>query len=101
MIQERDSIVLVQLNTCSFSISISLLTDDGYGTFLWASGHKYQGEFAERKRHGYGVQVWPDGSKYEGHFSDDLRHGTGRHSWPNEEVKYYNSIWNFLISCTN
>jgi hypothetical protein len=38
----------------------------GQGTFTWASGHKYVGEYKDDKRHGQGTFTATDGRVYKG-----------------------------------
>ena len=44
--------------------------DNGYGTYIWADGAIYVGEFKDNKRHGLGTYIWADGTKYVGEFKD-------------------------------
>lgn len=61
----------------------------GKGSFKWASGLSYSGEFKEDKREGYGKLSWPDGSSYEGYFHNDVREGHGKHTWgASREVRF-------------
>lgn len=39
---------------------------DGSGTFIWADGRKYVGQYLDDKKHGEGTFEWPDGRKYKG-----------------------------------
>ena len=44
----------------------------GRGTYTWASGNRYEGEWRDNKPHGHGTFTWAaDGSRYEG----EWRHG--------------------------
>jgi hypothetical protein len=54
----------------------------GQGTFTSATGEKYVGEFWDGKSHGQGTYTWPDGEKYVGEFRDGKSHGQGTHTWP-------------------
>ena len=38
----------------------------GEGTFTWADGRQYQGEYVDDKKQGVGIFIWPDGRQYEG-----------------------------------
>jgi len=38
----------------------------GKGTFTWADGRKYVGEYIDDKKQGYGEFIWPDGRSYKG-----------------------------------
>lgn len=39
---------------------------DGSGTFEWASGNKYLGQYTNDEREGLGEMKWTDGSIYVG-----------------------------------
>jgi hypothetical protein len=39
---------------------------DGYGTYNYASGATYNGEWKSNKHHGRGTYEFPDGALYEG-----------------------------------
>ena len=39
---------------------------EGFGTFKWADGRSYVGEYVNDKKEGHGIFRWPDGSKYNG-----------------------------------
>ena len=54
----------------------------GQGTFTYASGNKYVGEFRDGLRNGQGTFTWPDGGKYVGEFRDGYPHGWGTETWP-------------------
>ena len=40
----------------------------GRGTYEWADGRKYEGEWVKDEMHGSGVYTWPDKRKYVGEF---------------------------------
>ena len=44
--------------------------DNGYGTWTFADGDKYVGEFKEGAMHGRGTFITTDGSTYAGEFKD-------------------------------
>ena len=50
---------------------------DGQGTYTWASGHKYVGEYKDGKRHGQGTFTWANETKYVGQWKDGKFHGQG------------------------
>ena len=41
---------------------------DGVGTYKWADGGRYTGEYRGGWIHGKGTLIWADGSKYEGNW---------------------------------
>ncbi len=52
-----------------------------YGSYTFASGNTYVGEFKDTKRHGQGTFTWADGEKYIGGFKDDNFHGQGTYTF--------------------
>ena len=57
----------------------------GQGTFTYASGDKYVGEWENEKYHGQGTYTFSDGSIYSGEWKDGKKHGQGTYTWPNGE----------------
>lgn len=47
------------------------------GTYTFANGNKYSGEFKDDKYHGKGTYTFADGDRYVGEWRDDLRNGDG------------------------
>ena len=39
---------------------------EGFGTYFWLSGVKYEGEWKDDKQNGKGKMKWPDGDIHEG-----------------------------------
>ena len=82
---------LILLSTFFFSISIQALPlcpsdtsvrwDDCFGTYTFANGDKYVGEFKEDKIHGQGTYTYANGGKYIGEYKDDKRHGQGTYTF--------------------
>jgi hypothetical protein len=52
------------------------------GTYTFADGTVYEGQWQFRERSGKGTLTYADGRRYEGDFSDGQRHGTGMMTWP-------------------
>ncbi len=50
---------------------------NGKGTFAYADGSKYDGEFANKKVHGWGTWDYPNGDKFVGSFQKGLQDGQG------------------------
>jgi hypothetical protein len=46
----------------------------------------YWGDWKDEKRNGFGTYLWEDGQKYEGNWQDNVRHGTGKLYFSNGEV---------------
>ena len=70
----------------------------GYGTYTWADGSIYVGEYKNDKYHGNGTYTYANGDKYVGQMKDGnfngqgtytLADGTIEHSgeWVNDEPK--------------
>ena len=58
----------------------------GKGTYTWADGNRYEGDFDDNTLHGRGTYIWTDGRTYVGQFERDRRHGQGKFTWPNNDV---------------
>ena len=56
-----------------------------FGTYTYANGAKYVGDFRDDKRHGQGTLTLPDGAKYVGEWKDNKRHGQGTFTLPDGE----------------
>ncbi len=56
----------------------------GHGTFTYASGVKYVGEWKDNKQHGQGTYTLADGVIYVGQFKDGNPVG-GWHYWKDGE----------------
>mgnify|MGYP006083283335 CR=1 FL=1 len=60
---------------------------NGHGTFTFANGDKYVGQWKGGKRNGQGTSTWARGDKYVGHFKDDKPNGQGTYTFSNG-IKY-------------
>lgn len=47
------------------------------GTYYWANGKRYEGNFVRGKRTGFGVMYTGDGDRYEGEWKDGKPAGKG------------------------
>ena len=68
------------VSACSEQNQLSCIEGDctnGYGTYTYASGNKYVGEWELGKYHGRGTFTWVNGDKYVGEWKDDKKHGQG------------------------
>ena len=82
--------------TSAVALSPCPSDDDAYwdnceGTYTYADGEKYVGEWRDDKRHGHGTYTRANGDKYVGEFRDDKAHGYGTYTWgsgPNNGEKY-------------
>ena len=50
---------------------------NGIGTYAYADGSKYEGQFQENKRHGWGAFYYRNGDKYVGDFNQNFEEGYG------------------------
>ena len=60
------------------------MIEDGYtgkGTYTWASGNKYVGEYKDGRRHGQGTFTDADGDNYVGEWTNGKKHGQGTYSY--------------------
>ena len=51
--------------------------NDGIGTYAYADGSKYEGQFVHGSRHGWGAFYYPNGDKYVGDFNNNFEEGFG------------------------
>ena len=56
--------------------------NNGKGTYIYADGEKYVGEFKDNNRNGQGTYTYPDGEKYVGEWKDGIENGQGTYKWP-------------------
>ena len=56
------------------------------GTYRFANGDQYIGNWKNGKRTGQGTYTWPDGEKYEGAFKDGVKNGRGTVYFSDGEV---------------
>ncbi len=54
----------------------------GYSIQTWPDGTRYEGGWADGKKHGQGIFTWPSGQRYEGEWKDDKKNGHGVETWP-------------------
>ena len=59
---------------------------NGQGTYTWANGNKYVGEWKDGLMHGQGTYTWTGGNKYVGEYKNDLHHGQGTFTWADGTV---------------
>jgi len=60
---------------------------NGNGTYKWATGIIYTGEFKDNKINGQGKCIHKDGTTYEGEWKDGVQHGKGKLTNPQGKVK--------------
>ena len=59
---------------------------DGQGTFTWANGDKYVGEWKGGLRHGRGTLTLANGAKYVGEHKDGKKSGQGTYTYPDGRI---------------
>ena len=64
---------------------------DGFGTYEWADGRRYEGQYEFDKKHGYGAYYWPDGKCYDGQWKDGKQHG--EETYTDKKGNSKNGIW--------
>ena len=60
----------------------------GTGTFSWADGRKYEGDYYDDKKQGHGKFTWPDGRMYDGYWMNGKQEGVGIYFNAKGEVRY-------------
>ena len=86
------------LPNCNFLIRVSCITEEtdnngkyvgplnneakrhGQGTYDWANGDQYVGEWQDNKRTGQGTYYWADGSSWTGEFINGRRTYNGSYN---------------------
>jgi len=61
-----------------------------FGTYTYANGDKYAGEWKDGKKHGQGTGAWANGH-YVGEFRGGKRHGQGTYTFADGRIK--EGIW--------
>ena len=59
----------------------------GEGTFTYADGDKYAGQWKDGKKHGQGTFTWTNGNKYVGEMFENDFHGQGTKTFANGTVQ--------------
>jgi hypothetical protein len=76
---KKNNFIIYNYLTCLFNFNIiSLkLQKKGKGTFYWADGNRYDGDFKDDKFTEKGTIYFADGDRYEGDWKDGKKHGKG------------------------
>ena len=61
----------------------SVTWDNCIGTYTYAEGDKYVGEWRNGNRHGQGTYTYANGDKYVGEWEDSNKHGQGTYTYAN------------------
>ena len=88
--------ILVAMLSIQFSFNLSAACIkgncvNGQGTYNYASGSQYIGEFKDGKFHGQGTYNYANGNQYIGEVKDGKRHGQGTYTWVSGTSK--KGIW--------
>ena len=65
---------------------------NGQGTYTWADGTKYVGKWQDGRRNGQGTLTYANGNKYVGEYREDLKNGVGTLVSPNGTV-IHGGLW--------
>ena len=74
---------VVQDNNVTKEACITGNCTDGYGTYVWKSGEKYEGYWVKDKRNGQGTNKYSSGNVYVGNWKDDQHDGYGTLKYAN------------------
>ncbi len=66
---------------------------NGFGTYTWADGDKYEGEWKEGKFQGKGKYYYSNGSIFSGMYEKGKKHGNGVFVNPNG--KDFEGVWEY------
>ena len=82
------SLIFVLLSLASHAYALPACTDDEpldgcTGSYIWANGIRYDGEFKDGKPHGKGATTYPNGDRYEGELKNGDKHGNGTYTYSN------------------
>lgn len=57
---------------------------NGKGTYAYANGDKYSGQWKDGQMHGKGAYEFTNGDRYNGDFQSNTRQGNGIYIWANK-----------------
>ena len=60
---------------------------NGKGTFTWADGENYVGEWKDGMFYGQGTYTYANGNKYVGEWMNDMKHGQGTYTSASGRIK--------------
>jgi len=59
---------------------------NGYGTYTFAAGNMYEGEWKDNLYHGHGTMTYSNGDKYIGEWEEGKYHGKGKYIYADGSV---------------
>ena len=59
---------------------------DGFGNYEYDNGDAYSGDFKKGKKEGKGTYIWKNGDKYVGEFDNDVINGHGRYTFKKDDA---------------
>ena len=84
-------LILLFLPLIGFGQCVSGDCENGYGTYTYADGENYVGEWKDDKQHGQGTYTFGEGEwegdKYVGEWKDDNKHGQGTYTYSDGTVE--------------
>ena len=86
-------IIFFSLLVCNVGFAECIEGDcrNGQGTYTFAIGDKYVGEFRKGKQHGQGTYTWAGGNEYVGEWRNNKRNGQGTYTGTDGTVE--KGIW--------
>ena len=77
--------IVVASNLPECPLDETLYRDNCFGTYTFASGDKYVGEYTDGERDGQGISIFARGDKYVGEYKDGKYHGQGTYTFASGE----------------
>ena len=64
---------------------------EGYGTYMFPDGEKYEGQWFQDQQHGRGIYYFMNNNRYDGMWFQDYQHGKGTMYYYNGDI--YEGDW--------
>ena len=76
MIKKISFLITISITTYVYALpncpdDLTVRWHNCFGTYTWANGNKYVGEFQDGKGHGQGTYTWANGIQDKGYFLND------------------------------
>jgi len=81
----------LMMTTTTYAQRGSCISGDcqnGFGTYVWSNGQKYEGSFKSGRMDGTGKYNWPNGHSYDGGWVAGVQHGMGTYYWASGKSQY-------------